>query len=268
MRLSLPLLVALSVVATSCHRYEEEFSPGAEPEGTSDLPVGDSEVVETDASGYEIHTFNGIPFRLLRPKDPDPARNYPMVVFLHGIGERGSDNEQQLTVGGAFFSNDSTREKYPAFVVFPQCPADAYWFDNDIVLQVKALIDTLQQQYAVNKEMVSIGGFSMGAYGTFEIASRYPGLFEAAFAIAGDGDESKATLMAGSRWRIFAGANDGIVPSVKSRRMADALASAGASVSFTLYPYADHRNTWVYAFSEPDLCQWLFAVNSSAAGNR
>lgn len=124
--------------------------------------------------------------------------------------------------------------------------------------QLKELVDMLTGRYPIAKNQISLGGFSMGGYGTFSMVARYPGLFVAAVAISGDGDESKASSMAKPRWRIFAGGRDDIVPSSKSEKMARALVKAGAIVSFKLYPDTDHGGTWQHAFSEPDYFQWLF----------
>ena len=261
---SLLCLIILVLLVTACQKPEEilPIPPPAErpaTEAPSENSDKETQVpVDIDSESFQSAVFNGLPYRILVPRNYDPNRSYPMLVFLHGMGERGSDNERQLSIGASHFLADSIRERYPFFVIYPQCPESDYWFDDRIVKRVKELIDTLQGQYAVDKNKISIGGFSMGAYGTFEIASRYPGFFEAAFAISGDGDETKASLMAKSRWRIFAGKDDDVVASYKSEKMARALEKAGASVSFTLYPGASHGRMWTHAFSEPDLFDWLY----------
>jgi predicted peptidase len=100
----------------------------------------------------------------------------------------------------------------------------------------------------------------MGAFGTFAIVARNPHFFESAVAISGEADEDKASLMAKTKWQIFAGKKDNIVPAVKTEKIAKALEKAGASVSFTLFPEADHGATWWYAFSQPDFFYKLFSV--------
>ena len=218
--------------------------------------------LDVNSDLFQAARFGTMPYRILVPRHYDSTRNYPLHVFLHGIGERGVDNEKQLSVGASYFQADSVREKYPAFVVFPQCPMSAYWFSDHIVRTLHDLIDTLVNEYVIDEKRISIGGFSMGAYGTFELVAQYPGLFESALAISGDGDAERARDMAKPSWQIFAGLKDQIVPSSKTEKMAKALASAGASVSFKLYPDADHGGTWVNAFSEPDFFSKLFARES------
>lgn len=265
MRLIYSTLV-LSLLLSACQQTDEIILPA--PPETEPAPVerpteAASEkpsVPQTnDTTLFRYETFQAMPYRLLVPANHDPDIRYPLHIFLHGIGERGTDNEKQLSVGGEWFIQDSVRESYPAFIVFPQCPPSRYWFDRDIMATLKALIDTLQQKYGLDEQRITIGGFSMGAYGTFALTARYPGLFKSAVAISGDGDEEQAEFMAKTKWRIFAGEKDNVVASDKTKKMATALQLAGAAVDFTLYPDADHTNTWQKAFSEPDFFRWIFA---------
>ena len=174
------------------------------------------------------------------------------------MGERGNDNEKQLDIGSKYYLADTIREKYPAIVVYPQCPSDKVWFDDDVTVTLKELTDALQKEYGVDAKKISIGGFSMGAFGTFELVARNPGLFEAAVAISGDGDEERVASMAGSRWQIFAAEKDDVIPIGRTKEIVEALIEAGATVSFTTYPDVTHDSTWVHALAEPGLFQWLF----------
>lgn len=221
----------------------------------------DEPPVNIDSALYQYGKFIDMPYRILFPKNYDSSKSYPMLIFLHGIGERGNDNEKQLTWGASLFQIDSIREKYPAFVVFPQCKTREYWFDDWGVETLKGLADGLVADLMINRDKIYIGGLSMGAYGTYAMIAEYPDLFAAAIAISGDGDESKASVMAKTTWRIFAGKYDTVVPSARSEKMATALKRSGASVSFTLYAKADHVGSWVNAFAEPDFCSWLFSVS-------
>jgi predicted peptidase len=212
-----------------------------------------------EAEKYQYGQVEDMPYRILMPRNYNPTLKYPLVIFLHGMGESGTDNGRQLTWGASLFQADSIREKYPAFVIFPQCPETEYWFNGWGKKKVKALIDTVTESYLVDKAKIYIGGLSMGAYGTFAIVADNPELFAAAVAISGDGNLKKANDMARTKWRIFAGKKDEVVPSSKTEKMATALVDAGASVSFTIYPHTDHMGTWMKAFAEPDFCQWLFS---------
>lgn len=267
------LLVSILMLATAC-QDNEDILPVPQPAVSAPDPVreaapsdqGTKPLFDAKSEIFQEGEFNKMPFRILFPRGYDPSRSYPLHIFLHGIGERGTDNKKQLSLGATHFQADSIRDSYPAFVVFPQCPDSQFWVSGAMTAALKGLIDHLITNQSINKKAVSISGFSMGAYGTFAMAASYPDFFKSAIAISGDGDQRKASLMAKSRWRLFAGAKDNIVPSYKTQYMASALADAGASVSFKLYPTADHGGTWFRAFSEPDFFYWLFAGDYEKGG--
>lgn len=219
---------------------------------------------EFDSAVYQYGQSQHLPYRILLPRNYDSTKAYPMLVFLHGIGESGTDNERQLLWGASLFQTDSIRNNYPAFIIFPQCPSSHYWFDHWGVNSLNTLLDELLTTYHVDMDRLYIGGLSMGAYGTYAMVSKNPGLFAAAIAISGDGDADKASSMVKTKWRIFAGKKDEVVSSSKSEKMAKALANAGATVLFKLYPEANHKESWVNAFAESDFCSWLFSISKES----
>lgn len=236
-----------------------------------------------DFSAYEkrmlIQGADTLRYRLLLPANYDAGKSYPLVLFLHGSGERGRDNEAQLKHGGTLFLRDSIRERYPAIVVFPQCPAGNTWapvrsasdsagkrtfsFPPDapatrpmaLLLQ---LIDTLERNYRIDDDRVYVGGLSMGGMGTFDLVARKPKTFAAAFPICGGGAPENAAKLRGTAWWVFHGAADPVVPWHLSEQMVKAIQQKGrSSVLFTLYPGVEH-NSWDNAFAEPRLLSWLF----------
>ncbi|HEX5653991.1 MAG TPA: dienelactone hydrolase family protein [Chitinophagaceae bacterium] len=246
------------------------------------LPV----VVSAQDTGlYEKHWFvqdgDTMPYRILFPAHYDPARKYPLVLFLHGRGESGNDNEKQLVHGARLFLQDSVRQKYPAIVVFPQCSNRTYWSNMQTVITGKkdsrrefyfiadgeptsamklltSLLGNLFTRYPVQKNQVYVMGLSMGGMGTFEIVRRKPDLFAAAIPICGGAEPATAPKLVKTKWWVFHGGKDDIVLPVYSQKMVDALRKAKASVKFTLYPEANH-NSWDPAFAEPGLLSWLFS---------
>ena len=262
---SVLLLCLIAFLLAACHEDDvlpTPPSPSSRPTGAlGSQPTQEQTPPPFDVTSevFQAGIFKNMPYRILFPRNYDPTKSYPLHIFLHGIGERGSDNEKQLSLGSAHFRADSVRNQYRAFVVFPQCADGEYWVNEPVTTTLRELIDSLLKHQSIDKEKISIGGFSMGAYGTFAMVARHPELFHAAIAISGDGDESKASSMARSKWRLFAGKKDDVVPSRKTEKMAKALAQAGASVSFILYPNADHGRTWLNAFSEPDFFKWIFS---------
>ncbi|HKP32432.1 MAG TPA: prolyl oligopeptidase family serine peptidase [Chitinophagaceae bacterium] len=217
-------------------------------------------------------------YRILLPKNYKPKKKYPVVLFLHGSGERGSDNQAQLTHGGKLFSDPANMDKYPAFVIFPQCPAGNSWargkggpgrdgireFATDEpmtkpLLMVSQLMDSLSGTKSVDKKRLYIGGLSMGGFGTFDMLARKPIVFAAAFPICGGGDSTAAERY-GKNFPIwvFHGGADPVVTPANSRRMVTALKSAGANVKYSEYPGVGH-DSWTNAFAEAELLPWLFS---------
>ncbi|MGN6400738.1 MAG: dienelactone hydrolase family protein [Flavisolibacter sp.] len=239
-----------------------------------------------DTSLYERHLYiekgDTLPYRLLLPKDYDASKKYPLILFLHGSGERGNDNELQLVHGADLFLRDSIRNNYKAIVVFPQCSLNGYWSNVKIVTDsiqktrvfnfqsegeptvamklLLSLLNQLPKKYKLDKERIYVGGLSMGGMGTFEIVHRKPKLFAAAFPICGGANAAIADDLKNTAWWIFHGLKDNVVDPVYSKVMAAALKGEGADVKLTLYPDANH-NSWDSAFAEKDLMTWLFSKN-------
>lgn len=212
-------------------------------------------------------------YRLLHP-DYDTLRKYPLVVFLHGAGERGNDNESQLKWGVMNLATDQAMAMHPAFVLAPQCPENDTWFnfkDNDEAKCVQLynngpsrtmgmvidLIQKLVKDYPIDKDRIYITGLSMGGFGTFEAIERYPRLFAAAVPVCGGGDMGKAASIAHIPIWVFHGSEDPVVDSRYSLNMIKALTEAGGHPGFTQYPETGHF-AWLAAYSDPLMWEWLF----------
>jgi len=247
------------------------------------LIIFPSALIAQDQSSFERAYFveqgDILNYRILYPKNFDDEKEYPLLLFLHGAGERGDDNEKQLVHGSKLFLDEQNREDFPAIVIFPQCPKEEYWakaevdrsesgnvfeFDysgkpNAALKKVISLMDSLQSHQNVNPDKIYLGGLSMGGMGTFEMLYRRPNTFSAAFAICGAGDPESVKNYAQKvdLW-IFHGAKDDVVLPQYSKNMVNALKEEKANVKFTLYPNANH-NSWDSAFAEPELLSWLFS---------
>jgi predicted peptidase len=236
-----------------------------------------------DFSAYQKLQFvdgnDTLPYRLLLPQNYDGKKKYPLVLFLHGRGESGTDNELQLTHGAKLFLRDSIRKKYPAIIVFPQCRSSSYWSNVDIkedstgkrvfnfspkgeptkdLSLTEKLLKQLQHDLLVNKKQMYVMGLSMGGMGTFEMVRRHPKMFAAAIPICGGANASTAKQLRKTNWWIFHGAKDDVVNPDFSVQMAAALRKQRTNVQFTLYPDANH-NSWDPAFAEPTFLNWLFS---------
>ena len=211
-------------------------------------------------------------YRLLFP-DADTFRKYPLVIFLHGAGERGNDNEAQLKWGVTNFATDQNMTLHPALVIAPQCPANLNWSNfsqdrNTTEIRLQAtptrpmelligLIHQLIKTMPVDTNRIYITGLSMGGNGTYEAIERYPHLFAAAVPVCGRGDASKAASIAHLPIWIFHGAEDSGVSPTYSLDMLQALTKAGAHPGFTQYPETGHFS-WLGAYSDPLMIEWLF----------
>lgn len=215
-------------------------------------------------------------YRLLRPESEKPGQQYPLVLFLHGAGERGNDNEKQLTHGGQMFLNPVNREKYPAFVLVPQCPEKDYWAYasrpssfvpsempvgqeiTPVLRAVKELLDTYLDLPSVDRNRVYVVGLSMGGMATYDLAIRFPDIFAAAVPICGTVNPGRLADAVSVRFRIFHGDADNVVPVEGSREAYKALKKLGAEVEYVEFPGCNH-GSWNPTFNYPGFMEWLFA---------
>jgi predicted peptidase len=222
---------------------------------------------------------NTLPYRILYPENYDKTKKYPMILILHGAGERGKDNEKQLTHGAKLFLKEENRKKFPSIIIFPQCPAESFWaatkmdrtvqpfkidFDytaeaNWPLVAANELAKKLSNEEAVDKSKIYITGLSMGGMGTFESVYRYPGMYAAALPICGGGDKLRydKRIVKTAFW-VFHGAADAVVDVKLSREMVDKLKSLKTEVKYSEYPGVNH-NSWDNAFAEPDYLSWMFS---------
>ncbi len=211
-------------------------------------------------------------YRQLYP-DADTMRKYPLVVFLHGSGERGTDNDAQLKWGVMNFATDKMMALHPAFVIAPQCPPKIGWSNfrrsnNNTQMELlpqasrpmELLIELIRQVIKnnnIDSNRIYITGLSMGGYGTYDAIERYPHLFAAAMPVCGGGDTSLARTIAHIPMWIFHGSEDPAVNSINSLNMVEALTKAGAHPGFTQYPETGHFS-WIAAYSDEQAMEWMF----------
>lgn len=226
-----------------------------------------------------VKNTDTLKYRILFPENFSEEKQYPVVLFLHGAGERGDDNTSQLAHGGKLFLNKTNQGAFPAIVIFPQCPKNDYWANVAIDRSVKPLsikfptnqpptkvlslvmdmLDEYLEKPYTNNQKVYIGGLSMGGMGTFEVLYRKPQTFAAAFAICGGGNpETVVAYAKNTELWIFHGAKDDVVDPQLSLNMASAYLKAGGKPNVTIYAN-DNHNSWDSAFAEQQLLTWLFS---------
>ena len=235
-------------------------------------PKQREQVVERFVTGKIDREGWQLPYRLLEPASIEPETTYPLVVFLHGAGERGDDNQTQLVHGMPEFACDEVRGKYPSFVVAPQCPSEQKWVDapwdtdqhampaepSEQMSAVFALIDKLKSELPIDANRIYITGLSMGGFGVWDAAQRRPELFAAAAPVCGGGDVACADRLKSLPIWAAHGERDDAVDVKLSRDMIEAITKAGGKPKYSEYAGVGHHS-WVNFYNDPDFYEWLFA---------
>lgn len=226
---------------------------------------------------YEPHVYkNGdktLNYRLMNPADMKEGQKYPLLVFLHGAGERGGENKRQLKYLPEQLASDAMRKKFPCFVLAPQCQNGKQWVEvpwsekksrpmakepGDMLAAAMAVLEQAIKEQPIDQSRIYLTGLSMGGYGSWEMAMRQPKLFAAVAPICGGGDERHAKTIAGLPIWAWHGDKDGAVPVERTRDMITALKSAGGQPRFTEVKGGGH-NVWTPAYSDKGgVIPWLF----------
>lgn len=226
--------------------------------------------VKYSGGDYKDETFN---YRLMRPRKVEPGQRYPLIVFLHGAGERGTENKRQLFYLPTQMAQPEYREKYPCYLLAPQCRGgkqwvNAPWGDKKSKPMAKSpshqlqaaisMIERTLKDESIDVDRVFLTGLSMGGYGSWELAARRPDWFAAVAPICGGGDELQAARLAKLPLWAFHGDADGAVPVERTRNMIEAIRKAGGKPKYTEFPGVGH-NSWNPAYHQKDgLLPWMF----------
>ncbi len=259
MRNLLVLLTATALLAPAA------YCP-AQPQTNSHLPP----VQQAKHFEFQKTQTGEVNYLLFLPKDSDAkaAKRWPLIFFLHGAGERGTNIWKVATHGPP--KKVAADPDFPFIVVSPQCPEGQVW-SNDVLL---VLLDEITRKYPVDMGRVYLTGLSMGGYGTWSLGLAHPEKFAAIVPICGGGEligvmlsnhEKTQALKTLGVW-AFHGGKDPVVPVAESQRMVDALKRAGvADVKFTVYPEAGH-DAWAETYANPELYEWLLKHERKAVG--
>ena len=257
---------------------------GANPEAAAKVKDGakldDTARIEATAKFFEEHTYTYTggdykeePFkwRLLKPETIDSGKKYPVILFLHGAGERGDDGKLQLKYFGETISTPENRQKYPCFVIIPQCRVGKEWanykWDKNVGEQAKnpsdqakvalGILDEVLKTYPCDEKRLYLTGISMGGYGSWDLATRDPDKFACIVPICGGGPESQAAKLIKLPIWCFHGDADTGVPVERSRKMIAAVKAAGGEPKYTEYPGVGH-NSWERTYNNPEVIAWIF----------
>ncbi|MEA3368586.1 MAG: prolyl oligopeptidase family serine peptidase [Planctomycetota bacterium] len=242
-RLALTLLAAAALCAAA--------ASAAQP--NADVRTGQHpQTLQTDATkAGEIRYLLYVPEAY-----PESKQRWPLVLFLHGAGERGDDLEKVKVHGPPKLVGKG--KALPFLCVSPQCPKGGWWDRPDQVAGLVALLDHLQKTLRVDPDRVYLTGLSMGGFGTWALAMKEPKRFAAIAPICGKGDPSKAERIAHLPTWVFHGGKDRVVPTRHSEEMVEALKAAGGDPKLTVYPDAGH-DSWTRTYENPEFWKWLLA---------
>lgn len=235
---------------------------------------------ESIADKFLKLTYNSMPYRLYVPENYDPNKSYPLVLFLHGGGERGTDNVKQITAndGAVIWAAPENQAKHQAFVLAPQArnvPDGGFGItrdsDNNINLSrvfefstdlgtAYEILQHVRNNYNIDSNRLYSTGLSQGGFGTYNLNMKYPDLFAAMVPIAGGGDPEKAYLLGNKPIWEFHAVDDSVIPVSYSQNIIEAIRNAGGNPIYTEYPaeFKYNHGSWVPAYENKEMIEWVF----------
>jgi predicted peptidase len=189
-------------------------------------------------------------YLLYLPKEYAQKDTWPLLLFLHGAGERGDDLDRVKVHGPPKLI--AAGKEFPFIVVSPQCPNNQWWRPHELT----ALLDEIVEKYGVDQDRIYVTGLSMGGFGTWSLAGFSPDRFAAIVPICGGGDPQTVRRFSHLPVWVFHGAKDSVVPLTASEKMVEAMKKANGTVKFTVDPEAGH-DSWTATYDDPELYTWL-----------
>lgn len=221
-----------------------------------DVALSDQQAGVQKAAKLDTQVKVQMGYLLYLPKDYDKQESWPLILFLHGAGERGNDLELVKKHGPPKLI--AAGKDFPFIVVSPQCPKERWWEPIELV----ALLDELSGKYKVDSDRIYVTGLSMGGFGSWRLAFYAPDKFAAIAPICGGGEKYWAKRFAHLPVWAFHGAKDTGVPPERSQIMVDELKKKGGKPKLTIYPEAGH-DSWTVTYDNPKFYEWLLEQKRS-----
>jgi len=184
----------------------------------------------------------------------ESSESLPLLLFLHGAGERGSDVDSIKSHGPPMLIENG--HDLPFVVISPQCPFDQLWPNRVMLLALRQLIEKEVTELPIDRARIYCTGLSMGGYGTWAMAAHFPDLFAAIIPICGGGDVAYAGNLAQTPAWAFHGAEDDVVPPERSQELVDAIAKMDGDIKLTIYDNVGHHS-WTPAYEQVEIFDWL-----------
>lgn len=269
--LSLLLLV-------SCNNGGDNMNPNQNGDGNS-TPKKLDPILTPVESVYDVNNFaycwsdNDMPYRYYVPENYSDEYAYPVVLFLHGAGERGTNNEAPLIHVLQDWFNDTESPIYQSIIIVPQCPEEEQWVntpwengsydsdavgESDAIKEALAILDHVCKRDSVNLDRIYVVGLSMGGYGTWNLLMNHSDIFAAGMPMCGAADPSKANILKDIPIYAFHGDKDGVVPPAGTREAVQAIQAAGGEkIFYEEVPNVGH-DVWKHAASRGDILRRMF----------
>lgn len=223
-----------------------------------------------EAREWRAPDGSSVKYRWSAPNPVEPGKTYPLVLFLHGAGERGDDNTAQLKHGVIPIIEGTRKLGKPVFLIAPQCPADLWWSPvdptrtrlsaadqpNSLLEAVLALVTEIQKTHPVDPKYFHVTGISMGGFGTWDLLGRAPDRIASAVPICGGGAPLHAVRFKDVPVWAFHGEADDVVPASATSDMIEALEKAGGKPKVTYYPETGH-DSWTHTYENLELLRWI-----------
>lgn len=240
MKTCLPVFLVLAAIAFNGQAARSEQQHGVQQPAKLDVQV-------KVQMGYLLYL----------PEEYEQQESWPLLLFLHGSGERGDNLELVKKHGPPKLAAEG--KEFPFIVVSPQCPKGRWWEP----LELLALLDDLSGKYKVDADRIYVTGLSMGGFGTWSLAAHAPDKFAAIAPICGGGEKYWAKQIAHLPTWAFHGAKDAGVPPERSQAMIDEIAKNGGHPKITIYPEAGH-DAWSETYNNPEFYKWLLEQKRTA----
>jgi predicted esterase len=211
----------------------------------------------------------GLPYQLFGSPSWDNTKRFPLVIWLHGSGGSGDDNQKQMGGATGAFTKGENQAERACFVLAPQCPDSATGWKNEVANNLMALIAELVDKLPIDETRLYLTGSSMGGFGTWSLAAKYPDVFACAVPLCGGGDPKNAEALKNVPVWAWHGDEDEMVPIERDRVIVAALKAIGGNTRFTELPGQGHGITGI-VYGNRELHEWMFAQrrgDAAAAGS-
>lgn len=243
MRYGLYLLLIVCCVAVASCAANHMRGVKMQPHGTATGFINRTMTVDGAQRIYNVYV----------PKEYTPDKQWPLVLALHGVGERGDDGLLQTEVGiGRAIRRHA--DWFPCIVVMPQCPPKMFW--DKAAGSIGESLTDVRKAYNIDPNRIYLTGLSMGGFGTWMYGAMHPDIFAALVPICGGGNPEDADKLAKMPIWAFHGKKDPVVAPEKTKQMVDAVKNAGGDIRHTEFPDVGH-NAWDPAYDDPDTMKWL-----------